>query len=241
MTTIAHPPETLEGWYLSHHVYAVDRASLRALGADRTASLLADADAALGALAPPGNDDGWSAAFSLAGSAGALMVIHARPTLDGIAAAERALARAPLFDMLRREYSFLSVTEAGLYHITAQLAKEAAARGGAVGDDSYRAAIAERAAVPVDVVVLETMPLTAVNKIYKPALREQAIARTLADTVRAVCGPIATDVKVEPHARDGLHSTIWASLPASAGRAALMAETEQRLGALPVHWSITWA
>jgi fatty-acyl-CoA synthase len=104
-----------------------------------------------------------------------------------------------------------------------------------------RAAIAERAAVPVDVVVLETMPLTAVNKIYKPALREQAIARTLADTVRAVCGPIATDVKVEPHARDGLHSTIWASLPASAGRAALMAETEQRLGALPVHWSITWA
>ena len=142
--TIVHPPETLEGWYLSHHVYAVERAPLRALGAERTATLLSEADAALAALAPVAADGGWSAAFSLAGSAGELMVIHARSTLDEIGAAERTLARAPLFDLLRREYGFLSVTEAGLYHITAQLAKEAVARGGTVGDDAYRAALAER-------------------------------------------------------------------------------------------------
>jgi hydrogen peroxide-dependent heme synthase len=146
MTTIVHPPETLEGWYLSHHVYAVDRAALRALGAERTVALLADADAALGAIAPATADGGWSAAFSLAGSAGVLLIIHARPSLDEIAVAERTLARSPLFDTLRREYGFLSVTEAGLYHITAQLAKEAVARGGAVGDEEYRAAVAERAA-----------------------------------------------------------------------------------------------
>lgn len=41
-------------------------------------------------------------------------------------------------------YSFLSVTEAGLYHITAQLAAEAEARGGSVGDEIYRARMAER-------------------------------------------------------------------------------------------------
>lgn len=146
MTTLVHPPETLEGWYLSHHVFAADRAGLRAAGAERKARLLADADAVLASIAPAGDDAGWSAAFALAGSAGDLMVIHARPTLDAISAAERALAGAPFFDLLRREYAFLSVTEAGLYHVTAQLATEAAARGGAVGDETYRAAVAERAA-----------------------------------------------------------------------------------------------
>jgi peroxiredoxin len=43
-------------------------------------------------------------------------------------------------------YSFLSVTEAGLYHLTAQLARDAAQRGGAVGDETYVAELARRAA-----------------------------------------------------------------------------------------------
>ena len=146
MTTIAHPPETLEGWYLSHHLYSVNRAALRAAGADRKSKLVGEADATLAAIARTADDAGWSAAFALAGSVAQLMVVHARPTLDAIGVAERSLAAAPLFDMLRREYGFLSVTEAGLYHITAQLAKEATARGGAVGDDVYNAAITERAA-----------------------------------------------------------------------------------------------
>ena len=67
MTTIAHPPETLEGWYLSHHVYSVDRAALRAVGGDRRGTMLADADTALAALAPVAPEGGWSAAFALAG------------------------------------------------------------------------------------------------------------------------------------------------------------------------------
>ena len=144
MTEIAHPPETLEGWYLSHHVWSVDRRALRARGHDR-AALIADADAALVHMAPAAPDGGWSVAFALAGSVGDLMIIHARPTLDAIASAERTLAGAELFDHLRREYAFLSVTEAGLYHITAQLAKDAAARGGSVGDEQYRAALDARA------------------------------------------------------------------------------------------------
>ena len=143
--TIAHPPETLEGWYLSHHVFSADQASLRALGAEGTTKLLRDADAALASIGLASPDGGWSAAFALAGSVGQLMVIHARPTLDEIASAERALMRTPLLDHLRREYGFLSVTEAGLYHLTAQLANEATARGGAVGDERYRAALVERA------------------------------------------------------------------------------------------------
>ena len=42
-------------------------------------------------------------------------------------------------------YSFLSVTEAGLYHITAQLAADAERRGGSVGDEIYLAEMADRA------------------------------------------------------------------------------------------------
>ena len=47
-------------------------------------------------------------------------------------------------------YSFLSVTEAGLYHITAQLAREAVERGGAVGDEMYAAELSKRVAAERD-------------------------------------------------------------------------------------------
>jgi hydrogen peroxide-dependent heme synthase len=143
MADAAHPPETLEGWYLAHRILTFDRASLRARGDE--ASVVRDADALVAAIAHPAGG-GWTLALPLVGSAGSLMIVHARPTLESLAAAERALAAATVFDHARTEYAFLSVTEAGLYHVTAQLAKEAVARGGAVGDDSYRAALASRAA-----------------------------------------------------------------------------------------------
>jgi chlorite dismutase len=72
------------------------------------------------------------------------MLIHFRESLDEIAVAQRLASESDQSDALRLDYSFLSVTEAGLYHITAKLAQEAASRGGAVGDDQYRAALAER-------------------------------------------------------------------------------------------------
>jgi len=67
------------------------------------------------------------------------MVIHFRPSLDEIGQAQRAIARDPAASMLRAKYSFLSVTEAGLYHLSADLARLAIDRGGSVGDDAHRA------------------------------------------------------------------------------------------------------
>ena len=78
------------------------------------------------------------------------MIVHARTTIEGLHSAQLALAQSPLFDSLRPVYSFLSVTEAGLYHITAELAKEAEERGGEVGDDAYRESAAARAAIEID-------------------------------------------------------------------------------------------
>lgn len=103
-------------------------------------------DEMLTSLATPA-DGGWSIVVGLAGSTADILVVHARATLDAARAAQRSLSAAPLFDLLRHEYSFLSVTEAGLYHTTAELAREAQARGGQVGDDEYRSAATQRAAV----------------------------------------------------------------------------------------------
>jgi chlorite dismutase len=145
MTSAAHPPETVEGWYLAHQLYRADRSALRALGDSALHDAARTADAALDAVASPA-DGGWSVAAAVTASSADLMIVHARATIEGLHAAQGALARSALFDALRLEYSFLSVTEAGLYHITAELAKETQDRGGEVGDDAYRESAATRAA-----------------------------------------------------------------------------------------------
>jgi fatty-acyl-CoA synthase len=48
--------------------------------------------------------------------------------------------------------------------------------------------VPERAAVPIDVVVIDAMPVTAVGKIFKPALRLDAMQRAALKTVRATLG-----------------------------------------------------
>ncbi len=141
----AYPPETLEGWYALHQIYSFDRAAVRALGDGERAEQREGMVRALHELAEPeGERQGWSAVVPLIGSVADVMFMHFRPDLDALGAAQRRLAREPLFDVMRPVTSFLSVTEAGLYHVTARLAREAAVRGGSVGDEAYRAAMAAR-------------------------------------------------------------------------------------------------
>jgi len=141
----AHPPETTEGWYAFHQVLSLDRAGLRALGDDARARVREEGERVLEGIAKP-EGGGWSAVVPLVGSRADVMLVHFRATLDEIGVAQHTLARAQLFDYLRPVYTFLSVTEAGLYHASAQLAGDAAARGGAVGDAAYREAMDARVA-----------------------------------------------------------------------------------------------
>ncbi|MEO8563737.1 MAG: hydrogen peroxide-dependent heme synthase [bacterium] len=141
----AHPPETTEGWYAFHQILALDRARLRALSDDARTRVRSEGARALDAVSKP-DGEGWSAVVPLVGSRADVMLVHFRPTLDDIGVAQRALAQTELFDYLRPVYTFLSVTEAGLYHASAQLAGEAATRGGAVGDAAYREAMDARVA-----------------------------------------------------------------------------------------------
>jgi peroxiredoxin len=139
----AHPPETTEGWYAFHQVLAWNRPAKRAVPVGELPSLQHRAIERLDAMANP-TGGGWTAVVPLIGSRGDVMLVHFRPTLDAIGEAQHALASEALFDALTPIYSFLSVTEAGLYHASAQLAKEAAERNGAVGDETYRSAMTQR-------------------------------------------------------------------------------------------------
>ncbi|HEY8310157.1 MAG TPA: chlorite dismutase family protein, partial [Gemmatimonadaceae bacterium] len=73
------------------------------------------------------------------------LFVHFRRTLDEIGAVQRELANQPWMRRLDPIYSFLSVTEAGLYHLTAELVAEAVSRGGEAGDKEYVAAVKARA------------------------------------------------------------------------------------------------
>ena len=153
MTTplIAHPPETLEGWFALHQIFRFKKPKL---DAGRLGRLVIKAAAAFGPDKVSGTKArakksrpaaGWSCFARLIGSTSDLMVIHFRDSLEALGAAQDDLARTELAANLEPTYAFLSVTEAGLYHITAELAREADARGGKVGDEDYVRALAVRA------------------------------------------------------------------------------------------------
>ncbi len=130
-TALVHAPETIEGWFALHQVFGVAEAR------DENAEMFLGVSTDRRDSYP----DGWSGVTQLIGSRGNLMFTHFYPSLEVIAEAQ-----SQTIDTFKAEpiYSFLSVTEAGLYHITAQLAAEAEKRGGEVGDEIYRAEMAER-------------------------------------------------------------------------------------------------
>lgn len=177
----AHPPETTEGWYAFHQILSVDRAALRVLPDATRAEMLRSAEAALSEIALP-DGGGWSAVVPLIGSRADVMLVHFRPTLDAIGAVQASLARAALFDHLTPQYAFLSVTEAGLYHASAQLAGEAEARGGAVGDAAYREAMdarvsAERASQHVQRRLFPPLPAELPYVCFYPMSKRRAPAQ----------------------------------------------------------------
>jgi chlorite dismutase len=143
METNAYPAETVEGWYALHQMLSFDRRALRAMGAERLGGATRAATSTLDALASPA-EGGWSAVVPLVGSRADVMLIHLRPTLDGLAAVQARLGCLALFDVLTPRYSFLSVTEVGMYHVAARAARDARERGGAVGDDAFREQLASR-------------------------------------------------------------------------------------------------
>jgi chlorite dismutase len=149
---IAHPPETLEGWYALHQIFRFSEVvpDARDLTPLAKKALSALRPAAGRRKARQASEPGWSCIVRLIGSRSHVMVIHFRESLDAIGEAEERLRSSAAFADAELTYSFLSVTEAGLYHITADLARAAAARGGQVGDADYTRTLAGRVAAERD-------------------------------------------------------------------------------------------
>ena len=143
MPDLAHPPETLEGWFSLHQIFQVDRAAVRALEPDVLSHERELVTHALSELANP-IEGGWSVPVALIGSSADLMLVHFRPTLDSLRDAQHRLTPLRFMESMRVTMSHLGVAEAAVYHATTELIKETEARGGTVGDDAYRALVAER-------------------------------------------------------------------------------------------------
>jgi peroxiredoxin len=143
MTGTQIAPLTLEGWYVLHQFYRVAWPTLKTLSpADR--DVLA---AGLGELLEGWADlgeGGWSGAYRIVGGGCDLHLLHFRPDLEGLAAAEAAVAWTDLSDHLDPVYDFLSVVELGFYRITtetvARLREEGIDPSGQEGRELLRAA-----------------------------------------------------------------------------------------------------
>lgn len=118
------PPATFEGWYALHQVFALDWAAIGRLGPAERADLAGESQALLAELASP-RGEGWSAAFQLLGGGADTMLVHFRQTPEELGEIELRIRRSALGPLLRLEYDYLSITEAGLYHATAEAASQA--------------------------------------------------------------------------------------------------------------------
>src|SRR5687768_13182717 len=74
------------------------------------------------------------------------MLVHFRRTLDAIGVAQHRIGREPLSAAFRPVQALLSVAEASLYHVTVEMARATADRGGQLGDERHRDALSARLA-----------------------------------------------------------------------------------------------
>jgi peroxiredoxin len=111
-------PGTLEGWYVLHDFRRIDWPRWKALPAEERNAAIAEAAAFLEAAeAHEDAEEGASAGYSIVGHKADLMFLHLRPTVDQLNALENAFARTRLADYTVEPYSYVSITELGLYEI----------------------------------------------------------------------------------------------------------------------------
>jgi chlorite dismutase len=135
----ADAPQTLEGWYVLHDVYAVDWPRWRALQSSRRDHIAAQTSAWLESAT---EEEGDSALYSVLTQKGDLMLVHYRSAPEDLNRAELMLRQLDLYDYLKPAYSFFSVIEVSLYELTAIAHKKLADQGIAPGSEPFEAAFA---------------------------------------------------------------------------------------------------
>jgi fatty-acyl-CoA synthase len=104
--------------------------------------------------------------------------------------------------------------------------------------------IAERPAIPKEILVVDNLPLTAIGKPNKVALRQEIAELTfrsvLAEATGLSCEDGQLTVLVRPHPRQGTQVLIVVSAPPPADRAALAANIEEVMGQYALGYDIDW-
>jgi fatty-acyl-CoA synthase len=103
-----------------------------------------------------------------------------------------------------------------------------------------RATVPERAAVPSEIVILETMPVTAVGKVFKPQLRYDAARRALQAALDGVArGLIDCRVSVGPDERHGTFAKVTLRALAPGAREA-EGQVRAALAAFSLRYALEW-
>lgn len=119
-------PLTIEGASVLHQMFRVRWAEWKALESERRREILAEAGVTLDLAGRPGEQ---TAAYSLLGHKGDLLLIHFRDSFERLNDAETAIQRLALSDFLEPATSYLSVIELGLYESTMKVYASLAERG----------------------------------------------------------------------------------------------------------------
>jgi chlorite dismutase len=120
-------PLTIEGASVLHQMMRVRWTAWKALPAGERSEIVAEASGVLAEMEK--NAGGSSAAFSLLGHKGDLILVHFRRSFDELNEAELRLARLKLSDYLDTTSSYLSVVELGLYESSLKTYNTLAERG----------------------------------------------------------------------------------------------------------------
>src|SRR5580698_5261135 len=134
-------PLTLEGASMLHQMFRVRWTSWKQLSASERAAIAQEAAAALAEMEREAS--GQSAAFSLLGHKGDLILVHFRRSFEDLNRVERLLAGLRLWDYLEPTSSYLSVVELGLYESSLKTYGGLAERGIVPFSPEWTAAIEE--------------------------------------------------------------------------------------------------
>lgn len=98
--------------------------------------------------------------------------------------------------------------------------------------------IPERAAVPKGFYLVDEIPKTAVGKVRKNILREDAAKRAFQTMVRAAYPELAHEVNVQTHAGDRLQVQVVVSAEASPSAEAVLEHLHQMFNPMSVQWQL---
>jgi len=118
-------PESLEGWWILHRMFAFDRRAWDALSEKKRRKIGQEATGLFEVLQQ--SVDGDASLAQLIGHKGDLMLTHYARSFDGLAYAQTLVDKLDLCDYLIPLGSYVSVLEVGLYDATGKIHAELAA------------------------------------------------------------------------------------------------------------------